>query len=422
MSSQRVHLWHQADFLKLWIGQTVSLFGSQIGSAALRFTAILMLGATPVQLGLLTAAGMLPTLLIGLLAGVWVDRLRRRPLLIAADLGRAVLLQSIPMAYGFGVLRIEHLYLVAVLVGALTIVFDTAYQAFLPAVVRRDQLVDGNSKLGMSDSLAEIAGSPVGGMLVQIISAPLAILFDALSFAGSALALWRIQAPEAAPDVAAQQPGIWHEVSTGLRAIQSDPLLRALLGSAITRSLAGGSIGALYDLYLLRVLHFTPALVGLTIGVGGVGALAGAFIAQPVVRKYGIGPALIGALLVSGIVSVLLPLAHGPITRAVPMLMAAQLADVALALYFINELSLRQAITPDRLLGRVNSGFMVLTTIAALVGTLLGGALGQMVGIRTTLALAIGVSLTASLWLINSPLRTLRATDDAHAAHKSAPA
>jgi MFS family permease len=167
-------LWRSPDFLRLWAGQGISLLGSQIGGGALRYTAILVLGASPLQISLLSAAGLLPALLLALPAGIWIDRVRRRPVLVAADVGRALLLLSIPIAFALGLLRIEQLYLVALLVGGLSILFDTAYPSFLPSVVRRENLVEANSKLAASDSLAEIAGPPLGGALVQLVTAPLA--------------------------------------------------------------------------------------------------------------------------------------------------------------------------------------------------------------------------------------------------------
>src|SRR5262249_23335746 len=192
-------LWSHHDFMRLWAGQTVSQLGSTVTREALPYTAILALGATPIQMGLLGAAGAAPLLLLGLLAGVWVDRLRRRPVMIAADLGRAVLLLSVPGAYLLGLLRIEQLYVVAALVGVLSVFFDVAYQAFLPSLVQREQIFEGNSKLGMSGSVAEIAGPPLGGTLVQLVGGPVTILLDALSFVFSARSLLRIRAPEPAP-------------------------------------------------------------------------------------------------------------------------------------------------------------------------------------------------------------------------------
>lgn len=257
-------LWKQPDFLRLWTGQTISRFGSHIGDQALRFTAIYVLQAASGQLALLATCALAPRFVFGLLAGVWVDRLRRRPLLVAADAGRAVLLLAVPLLYVWGSLGMGWLYPIAALAGTLTILFDTAYQAFVPVVVKREQLGEANSKLGISDSLAEIAGPPLGGVLVQLISAPVAVAFDALSFVVSALCIGRIEVSEPPPAGEAGERNTLAEVSQGLGAIGADPLLRALLAAGVTRGLAGGIIGALYDLFLARELGFSPALIGLS--------------------------------------------------------------------------------------------------------------------------------------------------------------
>jgi MFS family permease len=406
MRIQLTGLWRDRDFMKLWAGQTISLLGSHIGGGALRYTAILILGATPLQVSLLSAARMLPMLLLGLLAGVWVDRLRRRPILIAADVGRALLLLSIPLAYLLGGLRVEQLYLVAALVGALTICFDVAYQSFLPTVVGRERLVEGNSKLSASDSVAEISGPPLGGVLVQIVSAPLAIVLDVLSFLGSALAIWRIRAPEPAPTAPEQRSSLRRDLVEGLRAVLRDPLLRALLGIGVTLNLFGNIIGTLYDLYLIRDLGMSPAIVGLTVGVGGISALVGAFAAGPVLARFGVGPTLGGVLALKLVTMSLFMLAHGRL--ALPLLLAAQGGDILFAIYFIGETSLRQAIAPQRLLGRVNATFSFVAIGAGLVGALLGGVLGELLGARLAIAVgALGVC-SACLWVFGSPLRHVR--------------
>src|SRR5215212_7981402 len=207
-------LWRHHDFMRLWAGQTVSQFGSTITREALPYTAILVLGASPWQMGLLGAAGAAPLLLLGLFAGVWVDRVRRRPLMIAADIGRALLLLSVPIAYLLGSMRIEQLYVVAALTGVLTVFFNVAYQSALPGLVRREHLLDGTSKLGLSESVAEIGGPPLGGALVQLISGPITLLLDALSFVFSAFMLRRIQAAEPPPRPAEHHEHIMRDLST----------------------------------------------------------------------------------------------------------------------------------------------------------------------------------------------------------------
>jgi len=329
--------------------------------------------------------------------------------MIAADLGRALLLLSIPLAYLLGALQIEQLYLVAALVGALAILFDIAYRSFLPSVVEHGQLGAANSRLSASESVAEIAGPPLGGTLVQLISAPLALLLDAISFLASARSIGLIRAPEPAPIEHVGRPGVWREMLDGLRAVSHDPLLRALLGVGVTLNLFGNIIGTLYDLYLIRDLGMSPALVGLSVGVGGVSALAGAFAAGPITARFGVGPAIGGALALTSCTALLIPLARGPLALALPMILASQSADILFAVYLINATSLRQAITPPRLLGRVNASFGFLTTAAGLAGALLGGVLGTLLGVRPALFVGALGGVSACLWVVGSPLWRVRA-------------
>ena len=247
------------NFLKLWLGQTVSMFGSQLGEAGLRYTALLLLAAGPQQLAWLTSAALLPVLLLSPPAGIWVDRLRRRPLLIAADLGRAIILLALPLLFVIGQLRIELLYVLAAALSALSILFNTAYHSFVPAVVSREQLVQANSKLSMSEALTETAGPTLGGLLVQLLSAPFAVLADAFSFLVSALAIWNIDILESSQP-RAERNSILVELSEGLRFLRKDVRLRALLGCTMTHTLGGGVFYALYDLYLIRDLGYTCLL------------------------------------------------------------------------------------------------------------------------------------------------------------------
>ena len=406
MPARLTGLWRHPDFMRLWVGQTISKFGSAITGAAIAVTAVLILQATPVQMGLLAAAGAAPVLLVSPLAGVWVDRLRRRPILIATDLLRALLLLLIPLAWKLDVLRMEQLYVVTALTGVLTVFFDVAYQSFLPALVERDQLVEGNSKLGMSDSVSEVSGPPFGWALVQVISAPLAILLDALSFVVSALAVALIRTPEPPPALPDQRQSIGRDIGEGLRVVLGNRLLRSLLGSVVTLNLFGGMIGAMYDLFVLRDLDLPPVVVGILTGIGGVSALTGAFIAERVARRFGIGPALIGGLALATGAQLLIPLARGPL--AVPFMVAAQLGDIGWSIFFINELSLRQTITPGQMLGRANATTQFMTGGALPLGALVAGWLAQTIGVRTTLALGTLGLAFAWLWVLFSPVRGLR--------------
>jgi predicted MFS family arabinose efflux permease len=396
---------HHRDFVRLWTAQTISKIGSHVGHAGVEFTAILNLRATPAQMGLLGAVGSAPVLLIGLLAGVWVDRARRRPLLIVADVGRAVLLLTIPLALLLGSLHIEQLYAVAALVGALTVLYGVADQSALPGLVRREELVEANSRLGMSDSLAEVGGPALGGSLVQWLTAPVAIVLDAVSFLFSAFLIGRIRRPEASPSPEEQRGSVRAEIRDGMRVVWQEPRLRALALASAGSAFFGNFIGALYALYLLRDVAFSPALVGASVGVGGLGALLGALLTPAVTRRLGGGRSLVFCRIISSFVGFLIPLAGGPKAVAIAMIFTAQIgADIPGAIAAINERSLRQAVIPDRLLGRAGASLDVLVQGVAPLGALVGGVLGEMIGLRPTLYLAVTGIALANLWLLTSPL------------------
>ena len=273
-------LWRNPDFLKLWIGQTISEVGSRITLVGLPLAAVLVLKATPFQMGLLAGVGGLASLLFGPVAGLCVDRMRRRPILIVSDLGRAALLGSIPLAAARGVLSMQQIYVVVAAAGILTVLFDVAYQSYLPSLVDRDAVIEGNSKLAMSSSIAEIAGPGLTGVLVELLTAPVAILFDALSFLASAVTVWLIRKPEPVRDAAsAGGMHVWEDLTTGMRILAQSPMRRAIAGHSATTGFFGGFFASLYVLFAIDSLHLSPALMGAVIGLGGVGNLIGASIA-----------------------------------------------------------------------------------------------------------------------------------------------
>ena len=401
-------LWRDAGFRNLWGAQAVSLLGSQVTALALPLTAALALEATPAQMGLLGAAGAAPALLLGLFVGVWVDRRRRRPILIAADLGRAALLLLIPAAALLGALRIELLYGVALLSGALTLLFEVAYRAFVPALLARERLLDANGKLELSRSAAEIGGPGLAGGLIGLAGAPLAIAADALSFLVSGLLLARLRAPEPAP-ASRQHQSVRAEIGEGLRVVAGSPPLRVLAGCAGVAVLFSSLMEAVFVLYLTRQLGLAPGLVGLIFASGNLGFLAGALLGERAARRIGVGPAIAGGLLLTGLGDLLGPLAGGPPPAVVALLLAAQfLFGCGLTIFNINQVSLRQALTPDRLQGRVSATFSLVLWSGAPVGALVGGALGELIGLRGALLLAAAGEVGAALWLWRSPLRTLR--------------
>jgi len=390
-------LYRHPDFMKLWAGQTISQFGSRITRGALPLTAILILGATPVQMGLLAALAALPTLTLGLFVGVWVDRLRRRPLMIAADVGRLLILLSVPIAALIGRLSIGLIYAVALASGVLTLLFDVAYQSVLPALIRPENVLEGNTKLATTDALAEIGGPALAGGLVQVISAPLAILFDAVSFAVSAVSLALIRSPEALLGAPDSESTMWREITDGWRVILCQPVLRAMAIGSCARTFFGNFYAALYSLYVIRAVGLTPAIEGVLIAGGGVGGLLGALLAERLPRRFGLGRVLSGALLGSAVVGLLTPLAGGVALLAAAILFIPQvIGDGLITIYMINELSLRQRLVPNQLLGRANATSAFLAQLTAPFGALIGGALGERFGTRTALTIAaLGMLITA---------------------------
>lgn len=402
-------LWRHPEFLKLWAGQTISLFGSQVGELALPLTAVLVLNASASEMGLLMAAERAPFLLLSLLAGVWVDRLRRRPVLIAADLGRAFLLASIPAAALLGLLRMEQLYLVGLLVGVCTVFFDVAYQSYLPSLVGREDLVEGNSKLSMTQSAAAMVGPGLAGALVQLVTAPLALAADALSFLVSALSLRWIHATEPAPAADGRPRNIWAEVAEGLRLVLGSRLLRPIALCTGTFNLFSSLWSAVFLLFMTRDLGLAPALVGLIFGIGGVGFLVGAVLAGRIAQRFGVGPTIVGSTLLSGAVSIPIALVGGPTPLVLVVLVLSQaLMGLGLVVYNVTQVSLRQAITPDHLLGRMNASVRFIIWGTMPIGALVGGLLGDAIDLRPTLLLgAVGTTL-AFLWVFFSPVRALR--------------
>jgi predicted MFS family arabinose efflux permease len=373
----------------------------------LPMTAALLLNASPLQMGILSGVSSAAILLFGLFAGAWADRLRRRPILIWADLGRAVVLGTVPLAAALGRVTMSHLYLVAAASATLTVFFDVSYQAYLPSLVSPENLLEGNSKMSLSESIAGVVGPGLTGALIAAITAPMAILFDAISFVGSAVSVWLIRKPEPRPiPDAAQHMG--REIMEGLRVSCRDPILRTLLLRAATASIFLGFGGSLYILFAVRELRIGAVLLGVVIAVGGCSGVFGALTAEWLVRRLGFGGTLIGAALLSGVASLLPPLAHGPVALCAAMLAVAQLGDMAWSIYGINELTLRQAVAPAHVLGRVNSAAHLMFRGMLPAGALAGGAVAEFIGLRAAMFVGACGFLLSTLWLICSPIRRLR--------------
>lgn len=406
----RPSLTRHPDFMRLWAGQTVSVFGSLTTGVALPFTAIIYLDARPLAVALLTSANVVAGICFGLVAGVWADRLRRRPIMIAADIGRALLVGSIPLAAWFGVLRMEQLFAIAFLSGVLTIFFDVAYQSYLPTLVQPDQLLEGNSKLAASASVSEFGAFSAGGWLVQLITAPGAMVIDALSFVFSAACLLAIRTHEPAPAApATARAGVLREAIDGLRAVAGDRVLRPLAGSFVALSFGFGMTGAVYVLFVTRDLDLAPGIQGMIYGVGGLTSLGGALYATRARQALGAGGAMVAGLLLGGLGMALMSLAPSAIALVIIILVLQQaISDPGWTVYEINAVTLRQATAPPQLLGRVNAGVRFAGMLATLAGSLVAGITADSVGSRPVLAASAVAMAVGALWILLSPVRSMR--------------
>lgn len=400
-------LWRNPSFVRLWVAKTISGIGSSITATAIPLAAAFALNATPGQMAALVFAGQLPDLLFGLIAGVWVDRVRRRPILIGTDLGRAVLLAVIPIAAVFDVLSMPLLWFVAFGSAALTLLFTLASVAVLPTIVHEDQLVEANSKLHMSEAVLGLVGPSGAGVLIQLVTAPKAIIADVVSFLVSALSLGGIASAEPKPPI--RQSGfaaIRQEVWEGLYELIRTPVLRALAISMGMIVVGGSMTATVYILFLVRTLTLGPATIGLIAAFTGIGALIGAIMAGRVATRWTLGLAIVGAGFLESIAMLLTP-AAALVPHAIPWLMlTTMLTGVAYSVLSINQISLRQRITPSHLLGRVTAGRRFLIFCMAPLGAVAGGWLGSSVGFETTLLAGGGVTLLASLYMWCSPIRT----------------
>ena len=410
-------LWRHADFLKLWTGQTISELGSVVTRTAIPLVALLVLGAGPTEMALLVVAGSLAILLVGFFAGAWVDRLRRRPLLIGTDAIRSLLLLSIPITYAAGGLRMEQLYLVTFLEGCLGALFHAAYPAYVPSLIGIERVVDGNSKLATSSSLAEIGGPGLAGALVQLVSAPFAILVDAVSFAVSAVSLLLIRTPEPARPARTTTAPIRQDIIEGLRLVRHHRVLFPIAMRSVVAHVAGSFYGVLYTIYLIDDLHLSPFLLGVVISAGGVGSLVGSLFASRVIRALGLGPALIWTAAGAAALGILTPLAQGPVLLATLMVFIPQLfGDGLQTIEGVAELSLIQGLSPDRVLGRVNATLEVFSHgIAYPIGALSAAAVAGVIGVRGGIAIGWAGMAVSILFLVFSPLPRIRTISDEHA-------
>ena len=402
-------LWRNQAFVRVWSAATISIFGSLVTRIALPLAAILVLGSGAVEVAILRSVDLIATLVFGLVAGAWVDRLRRRPVLIWADLGRAALLGSIPVAFALGVLTFWQLLLVSGLAAVLTTFFDSADTAYLPTIVGREQLVEANGALAASSSAAEFTAFGISGFLVQVLTAPIAIAVDAVSYLVSAILLATIRREEAPPPPREDREPVLSEIRDGLRIVRHDPILRAFVGAQMSLAALWGIFGATWFLFVLDELGLGPAALGVIAGVGGFSSFIGAVVATRATRRFGIGPVAIVAMLLSAVGNAFIPLAPAGLPLvAIGCLVIQQLvADSAATVYDITEVSVRQTLVRDRALGRVSSTFHVAAVLAQLVATIAAGLLAEAIGLRATSWLAPLGGLVGAGILWFSPVRHL---------------
>lgn len=406
-------LLRQPEFLKFWAAQSISQLGDQITYLALPLVAVLTLDASAAQMGLLTAAELMPHLLFSLAAGVWIERrANRRRLMIVADIVRAGLLVSVPLAAAFGLLTFPQLYVVGFLVGTCAVLFDISWATLFISVVPRRDVVDANSKLSATRALSFVVGPSIAGVLVQLLTAPVTLLADAMSFIGSALILGRIRTEE--PSAADREESALQSLRTGFRYVFGDELIRPSLFCTATINLFNYVFHAIFILYATKTLGVEPGLLGLVLGAGAVGGIVGAFLAVRVERLIGLGPAYTLGCVLFPLPLVLVPLASGSETRIVAMLGLAEFfCSVGVMVLDVNGNSMSFLRTPDRLRSRMSGTYRFVNYGVRPLGALLGGALGTAIGLQTTLWIGVVGALAGVLFLFFSPIPRLREVAEA---------
>ncbi|MEU2348635.1 MFS transporter [Modestobacter sp. NPDC049651] len=409
MSSSR-SLWRHRDFGHLWAAETVSQVGTQVTQLALPVLAVGVLAASPMEMGVLTALETAAFLLIGLPAGAWVDRWRRKRVLVIADLVRAGVLASIPVAWALDVLTLGQLFVVAAATGTATVFFDVAYQSYLPALVDRDQIVDGNGKLEASRAVAQVAGPGVGGVLLRVLGAPWLLLADAVSFLASAAFLAGIRRPDVVPDRAVRRP-LRTEIAEGLSFVVRHPLLRRIVACTGTANLFGSITSTLLVLFALRELGLSESTLGLVLSAGAAGGLVGAATAARFARWVGEGRAIPLSVLAVVPFAALVPLAA--LGAPAVLLVVGQFGTSwCIVAYNVTQVSFRQRLCPPALLGRMNASVRFLVFGTMPVGGLLGGVLGSTLGLAPALWVAVAGQGLAALWVTASPLLGMRELPD----------
>ena len=396
------------SYRMLWIATTISVFGSHVTEVAMPLLAVNTLDATSLEAGVIRASSQLPSLLFGLLIGVWVDRLRKRPLLVWADLLRAALLLAIPVAALWDRLNVPLLCVVAFGVGALTLLYDIAEAALMPHVIPRDRLVEGNARMEVSYTSAQTGGPAIAGVLVGAFTAPFAILVDALSYLGSVLFIRKIDTVE--PTIVPSPHGLLRaEVAEGLGFTLNHSILRPVLVTMAGTSFFGHMFLTVYVLYMKRDLGLSDVTVGLVFAAGGVGALTGALITEPLNRRFGVGPTMVAGQAFFGVTGLLIPLAVVVPDHALVLVIGAEFLQYLGEMpFFLNGMTLIQSQSPDNLRGRVVSTRKFVSWGVQPFGSIAGGVLGGLITVPLTLVVGeIGILATA-VWLLYNPIRSLR--------------
>jgi MFS family permease len=402
-------IWRNPAFVRVWTAATISIFGSLITRLALPFVAILVLNAGPIEVSALRSLELIAGLAVALVAGAWVDRLRRRPVLIWADLGRALLLLSIPVTFLLGTLALWQVFAVAALTAVLTAFFDAADNAYLPSIVEKRELLDANSALTASASTAEVTAFGISGVLVQVLTAPVAILVDALSFLVSAALLGTIRRPEAAPPPPTDRRPIVTEIRDGAGIVARHAILRPLLLTEMSQGAMWGVTGAIYLLWAVE-LGLGPAAIGIIAAAGGAGSLLGALLVGRAVRLWGIGPSAVGAMGLAAIGSALIPLAPAglPLVAAAFLISHQIVGDAGATAFDVTERSVMQATVDHQALGRASSTFTVAFGSAQLVATVVAGLVAEAIGLRGAAVLAPIGAIVGAVVLWRSPVWSLR--------------
>src|SRR4029077_4745617 len=430
-TAQKETLWRNRNFLMLWTSETISQFGSQFTGLALPLTAIIILGAKSVEVGILIFAGSVPWLLFGLIAGVWIDRHRKQRIMVTSNILRGSLLALIPITAVLGIitkLGLPFLYAISFAVGFLQVFFDITYQSYLPSLVRRDQLIEGNRNLQASASTAQVAGPTLAGIIISIVTAPIAIVFDALSFFASALELGRIDHEEVI-DKEIVKPSVLTDIREGLHVVFGNRILRMIAGCTGTSNFFWTALGTLFLLYLIQPspagLGVSTSLAGVTAGiifsVASVGALVGVVVSTKVAKTIGVGPAILVSIMIGSLggipyylsgsltVSPLFSLGGFGVNWSMLAIMGGQFVTfIGTVVYNVNQVSLRQAIVPLRLQGRMNATMRFLVWGTIPLGAIAGGLLGEFLGLRTAIGIAILGGSLSFLWILLSPVRSLK--------------